>query len=117
MIEHGPTEKLGVQKLAAHYKVSVTYLSKILTQLVKADLIESSPGVNGGYTLSKSIKDISFLDVINATEGNGAFFKCEFQESTCLIHKTMVEAESLMERYLREKKLYEVAQLDSSEKE
>ena len=109
MMEHAQIEKLSVQKLAEHFKVSTTYLSKILTQLVKAGLIESSSGVKGGYVLSKKIGDISFLDVIYAIEGNGAFFKCEFQESKCLIHKVMIEAESLMEKYLEDKKLYEIA--------
>ncbi len=109
MIEHG-NEKLSVQKLAEHFKVSVTYLSKILTQLVKAGLIESASGVNGGYALSKKMDEVSFMDVIAAIEGNGALFKCEFQESKCAIHQVMIEAESRMERYLQEKKLYEIAQ-------
>lgn len=109
MIQHAQYEKLSVQKLADHFNVSTTYLSKILTQLVKAGLIESTSGVKGGYVLSKKIEDISFLDIINAIEGNGAFFKCEFQESSCLINKVMEEAEDLMGKYLEEKKLYEIA--------
>ncbi|AGK54044.1 RrF2 family transcriptional regulator [Bacillus sp. 1NLA3E] len=109
MIEHAQNEKLSVQKLADHFKVSTTYLSKILTQLVKAGLIESSSGVKGGYVLSKKMDDISFLDVINAIEGNGAFFKCEFQENRCLINQVMLEAENLMGKYLEEKKLFEIA--------
>ena len=36
LMEHDD-EKLGVLKQAEHFKLSVTYLSKILTQLVKAD--------------------------------------------------------------------------------
>jgi Rrf2 family protein len=109
LIEH-ENEKLSVLKLSEHFKVSVTYLSKILSQLVKAGLIESTSGVNGGYKLSQKMDEISFMDVINAIEGNGALFTCEFQESKCLIHKVMIEAESRMEKYLQEKKLYEIAQ-------
>lgn len=116
MIQHG-NEKLSVPKLAEHFKVSVTYLSKILTQLVKAGLIESTSGVKGGYVLSKKMDEISFMDVIYATEGNGALFKCEFQESKCLIHQVMIEAEGLMERYLKDKKLYEIAKEETLEKE
>jgi Rrf2 family protein len=112
MIAHGD-EKLGVQKLAGHFKVSVTYLSKILTQLVKAGLIESTPGAKGGYALSKQTEEISFMDVINAIEGNGALFKCEFQETKCMIHQVMIEAESRMEKYLQEKKLYEIAKKEN----
>ena len=109
MIEHAENENLTVHALAEHLKVSATYLSKILTQLVKAGLIESTSGVKGGYVLSKKIDKISFMDVIYATEGSGALFKCSFQESKCSIQKVMTEAESVMENYLQDKKLYEIA--------
>lgn len=115
MIEHGQSEKLSVHTLAEYFNVSVTYLSKILTQLVKAGLIESASGVKGGYVLHKKIEDISFMDVIRATEGTGALFHCGLQqESKCPIHKVMAEAENVMERYLQEKKLYKVAQNSTS---
>lgn len=110
MIENAQNEKLSVHTLAEHFNLSVTYLSKILTQLVKAGLVESSSGVNGGYVLRKMVEDISFMDVIKATEGTGALFECGIQrEDKCLIHKVMAEAENVMESYLQNKKLYEVA--------
>jgi Rrf2 family protein len=68
------SENLSLQPLANHLNMSPTYLSKILTQLVKADLIQSTPGVNGGYSLRKKKEDISFFDVTQAVEGSGAFF-------------------------------------------
>ena len=38
---------IGVQQLAELQGLSPTYLSKILTRLVKAGMIESTPGING----------------------------------------------------------------------
>jgi Rrf2 family protein len=109
MIEHAQSEKLSVHALAEHFKLSTTYLSKILTQLVKANLIESTPGANGGYVLRKNMESISFMDVIRATEGTGALFNCNLQEnSMCLIEKVMIEAENTLEKYLEDKKLYEI---------
>jgi Rrf2 family protein len=111
MIKHDVTDNLSLQKLADHFKISPTYLSKILTQLVKAGLIQSASGVKGGYVLRKKKEDISFMDVIRATEGTGALFECEMQEEeNCRIHKVMAEAENVMETYLLNKKLYEVFQ-------
>lgn len=52
MMENAKSEKLSVSALAEHFNLSTTYLSKILTQLVKADLIESTPGANGGYVFA-----------------------------------------------------------------
>ncbi|GAB6085112.1 RrF2 family transcriptional regulator [Alkaliphilus crotonatoxidans] len=114
MIKNAQNEKISVNVLAEHFNVSVTYLSKILTQLVKAGLIESTSGVKGGYVLKKNMEEISFMDVIRATEGTGSLFNCEFKESKCLIHKVMAEAEGLMEEYLENKKLFEIAQVNNS---
>ncbi len=111
MIMHDKKDNLSLQPLANHFNVSATYLSKILTQLVKAGLIQSTPGVNGGYSLRKQKEDISFMDVIKAIEGTGALFSCDLQEEgQCQIYKVMTDAENVMETYLKNKKIYEVVQ-------
>lgn len=111
MIMHDNNDNLSLQPLANHFNISPTYLSKILTQLVKVGLIQSTPGVNGGYVLRKKREDISFMDVIKATEGTGALFSCDLQEdSQCQIDKVMTEAENVMETYLQNKKLFDVFQ-------
>jgi Rrf2 family protein len=115
MIKHNKTENLSIQPLADHFNMSPTYLSKILTQLVKAGLIQSTSGVKGGYVLRKNIEDISFMDVIKATEGTGALFNCELEEEeNCSIHKVMADAENMLETYLQNKKIYEVMQNTTS---
>lgn len=48
LVAHTPDKPIGVQQLAERQNVSPTYLSKILTKLVKAGLIESTSGANGG---------------------------------------------------------------------
>ncbi|WP_271813809.1 RrF2 family transcriptional regulator [Clostridium beijerinckii] len=115
MMENAKSEKISVSALAEHFNLSTTYLSKILTQLVKADLIESTPGANGGYVLRKDMKSISFMDVIKATEGTGSLFVCNLNEnSKCLIEKVMSEAENVLENYLEDKKLYDLTQNKSN---
>jgi len=109
MIKYNKKDNLSLQPLASHFNISPTYLSKILTQLVKAGIIQSTPGVNGGYVLNKNKEDISFMDVIKSTEGAGALFNCDSdEENKCPILKVMTEAETLMETYLQNKKIYEV---------
>jgi len=101
---------VGVQQLAERQGVSSTYLSKILTKLVKAGLIESASGANGGYKLKAKKEDISFLDVIHAIEGTASLFHCGLHDDTeCAIQKVMVSAEEAMEQQLRSKKIFELA--------
>lgn len=116
MMEQDQNEKLSVHVLAKQFQLSVTYLSKILTQLVKAGLIESVSGASGGYALRKHPESISFMDVIQAIEGSGIFFECTLpQENKCPIQKVMNEAESMMEQYLREKKLLDISSIKTCE--
>jgi Rrf2 family protein len=93
---------VGVQQLAVLQQLSPTYLSKILTRLVKAGLIESTPGVNGGYRLARQAEAISFLDVIHAIEGTASLFHCGagLAHDSCMIQQ---------EAYLQERKLVEFA--------
>ena len=98
---------IGVHRLAELQSLSPTYLSKILTKLVKAGIIESTPGVNGGYRLTRNKADLSFLEVIHAIEGTASLFHCEDQQG-CLIQEVMTQAEQQMEDYLKERKLVEL---------
>lgn len=113
MVNQEGDENMTLQPLAKHLDMSPTYLSKILTQLVKADLIQSTPGVNGGYSLQKKKETITFFDVVQAIEGSGALFTCEMNEEECHLQKVMREAEKRLEDYLQSKTIYEVAKSSS----
>jgi Rrf2 family protein len=105
-----PNKLVGVQQLAERQKVSPTYLSKILTKLVKTGMIESASGANGGYRLKMNREDISFLDIIHAIEGTTSLFDfCLNHDPDCLIQKAMVTAEGKMEEHLRHQKISELA--------
>lgn len=107
---------IGVQELAEIQKLSPTYLSKILTKLTKAGLIESSPGVKGGYKISRTQNEISFLDVINAIEGDTNLFECSIHHEGCLIENVMRQAEENMKQELQSKFLIDlVKEAESSQ--
>ncbi|UQZ32641.1 transcriptional regulator [Paenibacillus sp. PK3_47] len=110
LVAAAPDKPVGVQQLAERQHVSPTYLSKILTKLVKAGLIESASGANGGYRLKRAKENISFLDIIHAIEGTASLFDCTLNHSSeCLIQREMVEAERRMEEYLQSRKISELA--------
>src|SRR5690606_14218434 len=104
-------EPIGVQELAAMQKLSPTYLSKILTKLTKSGLIESTPGVKGGYKTSRSQKEISFLDVIKAIEGDTNLFDCSIHHEGCMIEKVMRQAEGNMKQELESKLLIDIVKM------
>lgn len=99
-------QRVSVQQLAEKQGISPSYLSKILTRLTKAGMIESSPGVNGGYKLTPNWESISFLDVIHAIEGSASLFDgCLNGNPNCLIQKVMMSAEDKMEVELGQQKI------------
>lgn len=109
LVKQEGKENLSLQPLASHMNISPTYLSKILTQLVKADLIQSTPGLNGGYSLRKPKTEISFYDVIQAIEGSGSLFTCEMGDNkACHIEKVMRDAEEKMVKDLKEKRICDI---------
>ncbi|KRF13513.1 RrF2 family transcriptional regulator [Paenibacillus sp. Soil787] len=105
-----PNKPVGVQQLAERHGVSSTYLSKILTKLVKAGMIESASGANGGYRLKRNWENISFLDIIQAIEGSASLFDCSFNHGPeCLIQQVVLSAEEKMEEHLRNQTMSELA--------
>src|SRR5690606_33254952 len=97
-----PDKPMGVQQLARQQKLSPTYLSKILTKLVKEGLVQSASGANGGYSLKVNWESISFLDIIHDIEGKASLFDCDVDHGpNCLIQQVMVSAEEKMEEELR----------------
>ncbi|WP_026672976.1 Rrf2 family transcriptional regulator [Alkalihalobacterium bogoriense] len=100
---------VGVQELAEMQHLSPTYLSKVLTKLTKAGLIESTPGAKGGYKISRTKHEISFLDVIHAIEGETSLFDCTIHHEGCLIESVMRQAEENMKDELASKLLIDIA--------
>ncbi|MDR0298598.1 MAG: Rrf2 family transcriptional regulator [Streptococcaceae bacterium] len=63
--------------LADRLKVSPSYLKKIIKSLVNENLVKSSPGKNGGFSLKRNLTDITFYDVFTAIEGRGRVFESQ----------------------------------------
>ena len=102
----------SVRDLAELQGVPVEYLAKLFTKLSKAGLVVATEGARGGFTLARRAEEISFLDVVNAIDGDKALFECReirarcavFDEEApdwatkdvCSIHAVMLAAEKCM---------------------
>ena len=116
LVTASPDKPVGVQLLAEKLGVSKTYLSKMMTKLVKAGLIQSASGANGGYRLRRKQEDISFLDIIHAIEGTASLFECSLNHgSECVIQQVVIDAERQMEQYLENKKIADLPKLLKTE--
>lgn len=60
---------IAPRRIAEQLGESPTYLSKITTQLVKAGILRSERGVNGGVQLARPAAEITMLAVVEVCQG------------------------------------------------
>ncbi|MEU8896494.1 Rrf2 family transcriptional regulator [Nocardia sp. NPDC048505] len=71
--DEGP---VPIARLAAWFDLPVEYLKKRLQALVRAGILNSTPGVRGGLALARPPERITLLDVVTALEGGVDPFRC-----------------------------------------
>lgn len=57
------------QAVAKKYNIPLEYLLKIMQQLVRANVLRSKRGPRGGFSLAKSPKKITMLQIVEAVDG------------------------------------------------
>ena len=88
-------EVTDAKTLSEETSVTLRFTLKILHKLVGAGIVQSFKGVNGGYKLKISPKDITLKHVIEHIEGPIAIARClesseccalNHDKSTCVYH-------------------------------
>ncbi|MBZ5719688.1 MAG: Rrf2 family transcriptional regulator [Acidobacteriia bacterium] len=69
LAERAPNGACSAKEVADAYGIPQEALAKILQRLVKAGLLHSQHGINGGYTLARDAAKISAFEVIRAIDG------------------------------------------------
>ncbi|MDG2230935.1 MAG: Rrf2 family transcriptional regulator [Paracoccaceae bacterium] len=79
-------QKLSVQKIATTFNLSDHHLAKVCSTLVKAGLIRSERGRNGGLRLSKPPEDTNLGEITRVLTQNTALVECDsVGDCSCLI--------------------------------
>lgn len=58
-----------LNSIGQRLQISLSYLEQLFSKLRRANLVESTRGPGGGYTLGRSAQRISVADIIRAVEG------------------------------------------------
>jgi Rrf2 family protein len=115
---------LSSRDLAELQGVSPAFLAKIFPKLEKAGIVVASEGVRGGYRLACPAEDITFLEIVDAIEGEKPLFDCQeirgrcalfrgtapawSTKGVCAVHAVMLEAEKSMRHVLASQSLADV---------
>lgn len=83
-----PFKKVSfVNEISEECKIPRSFLAKILQKLVKAKMVRSYRGVNGGFSLARQARDINVLDVLDAIEGKLSLNLCVLDKKKCNFSK------------------------------
>jgi Rrf2 family protein len=85
---------ITAEEIARNTRVPVSYLSKVLQLLVKAQIIMATRGIHGGYSLTKSADSLAILDVVNAIDPLKRIHGCPLNLTThgnqlCSLHRRL----------------------------
>jgi len=67
---------MSAKKLAEFFDIPPDYLAKHMQQMSNAGIVQTKKGPNGGYSLARSARDITLLEMVEAIDGRTSSFKC-----------------------------------------
>jgi Rrf2 family protein len=73
----------GIRKISSDLGLPTPFLAKILQQLAKQKILNSSKGPHGGFSLLKDPRKITLLDIVNSIDGHDVFTNCIMHNGSC----------------------------------
>jgi Rrf2 family protein len=111
---------LNTKVIAERYQIPSELLAKILQQLARRGLVESSAGPTGGYRLALAASEITVADVMNAVDGRPALVQCFKNGRTacsqfecCTIRNPLALVQRRLSKVLRETTLRDLVNAEA----
>jgi len=107
--------QLNATQLAEILYIPYKFLTKIMTDLVKVDLVESIRGREGGYKLKKESSDIMVSDILDLFNDSIKDEQCVLGIGfcngmcKCALHDQWMEPKLLLQKMFRESSLEDIA--------
>jgi Rrf2 family protein len=108
-------KKVGAKEIGAEIDAPEAFTAKILQLLVKAKIISSTKGPNGGFFTDESNTKITLKDVVKAIDGQQLFSGCSLglpncsDKKPCPIHFEILKIRNDIDRMLTSKSIKHLA--------
>lgn len=73
----------GIATISGDLGLPAPFLAKILQQLVRHKILNSSKGPHGGFSLSKDPGEITVYEIVRIIEGEDIFHNCIIHNLSC----------------------------------
>lgn len=108
-------EYVLLRDISENLKIPHHFLSKVLQNLSRADIVTSSKGTNGGFALSRSPRTVTLIDIVRAVDGEKFFDDCILgfpgcgDKKPCPVHSQWKRAKEIVLNILYKKTLAELS--------
>ena len=75
--------KIGIKEIAEGIDSPVHFIAKILQDLSKRGLVQSSKGPNGGFYIDEAGQKKTLIDIVRAVDGDNIFTGCGLGLKNC----------------------------------
>lgn len=70
IVQNGAKNRYNAKDISEKLSIPYKYLTKIMYQLVDANIIQSSRGREGGYSIEKNLNELKIGDILEAVNEN-----------------------------------------------
>lgn len=110
-----PQHLYSVKTLSSELNIPYKYLTKIMTQLAKAKILDSIQGRFGGFAFARDVQSISIKDILKAMEDESVEYcvlnnKPCCENGKCLLHDLWTSSKEKIEDEFLQKKLSQIQQ-------
>jgi len=77
-IKRGETDYISAKVISELLNIPKPTLSVIFNNIIRAGILESKEGINGGVRFAKDPEKITLLDILNAIENQKSLFQTSF---------------------------------------
>ena len=115
MADQKDSALINATELAEILYIPYKFLTKIMTELVKVDLVESIRGREGGFKLKKKSSDIMVGDILDVFNDSIKDEQCVLGIGfcnglcKCALHDQWMEPKLLLQKMFRESSLEDIA--------
>lgn len=114
--------RLKAADLAELLGTTSSFMSHVMTPLVKHGWVASDPGRNGGYRLLAGLRDVSVLELVEAVEGPLETGQCVAADrpcddyAACAMHHAWTKARTTLALELAGTSIADVAKSNSDQR-
>lgn len=110
----GDKTPVSLKKVSEMESISMKYLERLFSNLMKAGIVNSVRGIYGGYIFSKPLNEITLLDVVEVMDGVIKPVDCVEEEEgcdrsrDCSINWIWFDLKNIIENYLSKITFYDL---------